>query len=71
MIKNWETKVWMWEIKKIVDLCGHKETRQKDCAVRSVREHEFSSCMASNGPHSLRTSDVFGIGELHLGKMVI
>lgn len=61
----------MWEIKKIVDLCGHKETRQGDCAVRSVRDHEFSSCMALNGSHPLRTFDVFGIGELHLGKSVI
>lgn len=46
MIKNWEAKVWMWEIKKSIYLCGHREARQENYAVKSVRDHESSSWMA-------------------------
>lgn len=63
MIKNWETKVWMWEIKK--DLYGHTESLGECCAVRRV------SCCAQllNGFEiTMRTLDVFGNLGTVIGK---
>lgn len=55
MIKNWETSLNVGD--KKVETCVGTNNRQED-AVRSVRDHEFSSLRAVES--TMRMFDVFG-----------